>query len=270
MGGPDAEFLQGLFLSGESEIVAKDLEASRLKMTGRPSFDPTPFLDTEAAAHYQNPFDFMLDPTEVQDKLPRPSFRASRAEKQKVLQLLDRTGRLTFHPAGEVHPAFTNGLFGLVKNQEKDRLILDARCQNLRETSTGAWIRSMASFTSLLNIQLLPGERLVFGGEDLKDFYYFFEVSRARSLRNVLTGPFPERVARQFTGFEGVAPGHDRYFAALNTLAMGDRNAVCYGQTSHVALLLKTGCLSTSELYSASTTGLAEETSWRASVSTTS
>ena len=36
--GPDAEFLQGLYLTGETEIVAKDLKASRLKLVGRPSF----------------------------------------------------------------------------------------------------------------------------------------------------------------------------------------------------------------------------------------
>ena len=187
-------------------------------------------------------------PSEVTEKLPRPRFRASRSEKQKVLRLLDETSRLTFHPAEEVNPAFTNGLFGLVKNKDKDRLILDARCQNLRETATGAWIRNMASFTSLLTIQLLPGERLVFGGEDLRDFYYFFKIGRQRSLRNVLTGPVPEVVARQFTGFEGCKTGHARYFAALNTLAMGDRNAVSYGQTAHVALLLGTGQVSISEL----------------------
>ena len=249
-GGPDAEFLQGLYLTGESEIVAKELEASRLKMTGRPAFDPVPFLDADAAAHYRDPFDFMKDPKEVTEKLPRPRFRASRLEKQNVLRLLDSTGRLTFHPARDVHPAFTNGLFGLVKSQEKDRLILDARCQNLRESSTGAWIRSMASFTSLLGIHLLPGERLVFGGEDLRDFYYFFEVSRARSLRNVLSGSIPESVARQFTGFEDVEAGHRRYYAALSTLAMGDKNAVSYGQTAHVALLLQTGLVSMSELLS--------------------
>ena len=169
--GPDAEFLQGLFLSGETEFVAKDLEAHRLKLTGRPSFNPLPHLDLEAAAHYENPFAFMKDPSEVSEKLPRPRFRASREEKLKVLDLLDKTGRLTFHPARDVLPAYTNGLFGLVKSQEKDRLILDARCPNLRESLTGAWIRSMATFTSLLSIQLLPGERMVFGGEDLKDFY---------------------------------------------------------------------------------------------------
>ena len=44
-GGPDAEFLQGLYATGESEIVAKGLEASRLKMTGRPGFGPVLFLD---------------------------------------------------------------------------------------------------------------------------------------------------------------------------------------------------------------------------------
>ena len=65
-----------------------------------------------------------------------------------------------------------------------------------------------------------------------------------------MTGPLPEAVARAYTGFEGVEPGHGRYYAALSTLAMGDRSAVSYGQTSHVALLLKTGLVSMSELLS--------------------
>ena len=88
--------------------------------------------------------------------------------------------------------------------------------------------------------------RRTFGvwGEDLRDFYYFFAVSL--SLRNVLSGPLPESLARQYCGFEGVEQGHQRYYSALSTLAMGDRN----GQTAHVALLLKTGLVSVSELLS--------------------
>ena len=66
--------------------------------------------------------------------------------------------------------------------------------------------------------------------------------------RNVLAGALPESVARAYAGFEFAEAGHGHYYAALNTLAMGDRNAVTYGQTAHLSLLLSCTDVSLTEL----------------------
>ena len=217
-------------------------------MTGRPTFDPRPFLDWESRAHYERPADWMKPPGQVQGPLRRPQFKASRSEKLAVLRMLDSSDRLAFYPASAFDSRFTNGLFAIIKNQSKDRMILDARCQNMRESATGRWLRTLANFSSLLTLSLRPDEVLIMGGEDLKDYYYYFAVSDQRAQRNVLSGSLPASEARLFSCFEAAEKGHSRYYAALKTLAMGDLNAVSYGQTSHVAMLLQTGEVSLAEL----------------------
>ncbi|CAE7648407.1 Cdk10, partial [Symbiodinium necroappetens] len=214
------------------------LLASRLVMTGRPAFDPTPHLDPEARSHYLDPAAWMKDPETLDEALPRPKFKATRAERLRVLKMLDDTDRLRFIPADLVDPRFTSGLFAIIKDQDRDRMIMDCRCPNALESATGRWIRTMATAASLLNLSLGPTEELVMAGEDLKDYYYFFKTPPARLLRNVVTGKLPRDVAATFAGFSSAEDGHAFYYAALNTLPMGDLNAVSYGQTAHVSLLL--------------------------------
>ena len=98
-------------------------------------------------------------------------------------------------------------------------MILDARCPNAREAPTGRWLRTMATFSSLLNITLKPGEILSMGGEDLKDFYYFFSVPRARAERNILVGKLNPQEARQFKCFREADSSARGYNAALRSMA---------------------------------------------------
>ena len=235
---PAAEFVDCLRLGGDAETVAKPLESHRLVLTGRPVFDPTPHLDPEARSHYLNPAAWMKDPESLEEPLPRPKFKATRVERLRVLEMLDKTDRLRFVPAELVDPRFTSGLFAIIKDQDRDRMIMDSRCPNALESSTGRWIRTMATAASLLNLSLDPTEELVMAGEDLKDYYYFFQAPPARLLRNVITGKLPRDVAATYTGFSHAEDGHAFYYAALNTLPMGDLNAVSYGQTAHMSLLL--------------------------------
>ena len=47
-----------------------------------------------------------------------------------------------------VDPRFTN--FAIVKDQDRDRMIMDSRCPNALQLPTGRWIRTMATAASLL------------------------------------------------------------------------------------------------------------------------
>ena len=51
--------------------------------------------------------------------------------------MLDDTDRLRFIPAGLVDPRFTSGLFAIIKDQDRDRMIMDSRCPNALEEATG-------------------------------------------------------------------------------------------------------------------------------------
>ena len=235
---PAAEFTHCLRLGGDSETVAKPLESHRLVLTGRPVFDPSPHLDPESRSHFLDPAAWMKDPASLTEPLPRPKFKATRVERLRVLQMLDDTDRLRFVPARLVDPRFTSGLFAIIKDQDRDRMIMDSRCPNALELPTGRWIRTMATAASLLSLSLELAEELVMAGEDLKDYYYFFETPPARLFRNAITGKLPREVAATYAGFAYAEDGHSSYYAALNTLPMGDRNAVSYGQTAHVSLLL--------------------------------
>ena len=94
---PEAEMAEKLLTGSENEVVAKNLEAHRLTLSGRPSFDPLPHLDPEARSHYLDPFSWMIEPDAVTEILPKPKIRATRVEKQNVLRLLlDSTDRLRF------------------------------------------------------------------------------------------------------------------------------------------------------------------------------
>ena len=127
---PAAEFADCLRLGGDAETVAKPLESHRLVMTGRPAFDPTPHLDPEARSHYLDPAAWMKDPETLEEALPRPKFKATRVERLRVLRMLDETDRLRFIPADLVDPRFASGLFAIIKDQDRDRMIMDSRCPN--------------------------------------------------------------------------------------------------------------------------------------------
>ena len=60
--------------------MAKNLESHRLALSGRPVFDPSPHLDPEARSHYLDPSAWMVSPDTLQEQLPKPKFKATRAE----------------------------------------------------------------------------------------------------------------------------------------------------------------------------------------------
>ena len=230
------------FLDKGDEVVAKSIEVSRVQLKGQPSFCPPPYLDAESASHYEDPWRWMLSPAEVVDRPPRTRVFARPNEKMKLFSLLDQGKRLAIFDAEIALPDYSNGLFAVIKNQTKDRLVLDGRPPNSLERPTGAFLRSMACASALLPLFIPPTKVAVFAGEDISDYYYRFKVSRARSRRNILVGTVPQRICEQFQAFTDAKPfltstTASTYAVSLHSLAMGDLNAVTYGQTAHVGLL---------------------------------
>ena len=224
-------------------VAAQPIVASRVKMDGRPCFDPTPFLDEESHKLFVEPFH--QDLHQERDRLhpPRVQIHASTTEKVKLLHLLNRSGRLVFRKVSDAFRGFGNGLFCVSKNLEVDRLILDGRPANLLQVPPDHYILTMASTSALLGVHLKPHEKLLFSGDDLSNFFYMFKVGPQRASRNFLDWAIPTKLVRDFAGFPQDLLGEEFVYACLNSLAMGDSAACAYAQTSHLAMALQCNAL---------------------------
>ena len=227
--------------------VAKEIEASRLNFGGRPAFRPLEFFDKPTADLYAAPLDNSIRPEDCLERPPRVQVRGSRQEILKLLHALDRSGRLALFKPEEIRMPFRSGLFALIKNQEVDRMIMDSRPHNLLERPLTSWTRTMAAVPPILDLMMSPGEKVITACEDLRDYYYYFVVSRQRAARNALRFELSHREASAFKAYREVENPTSCAFLvpSLNTMAMGDVNAVEYGQQSHVQIALRCGILPT-------------------------
>eukprot|EP00434_Breviolum_minutum_P008447 symbB.v1.2.007452.t1/scaffold445.1/size204899/15 len=227
--------------------VAKEIEANRLTFGGRPAFEPLDYLDEPTAELYRSPFDNSMAPEECLETPPRVQVRGTRPEILKLLQSLDSTGRLELFKPEEVRMSFRSGLFSLIKNQEVDRMIMDSRPHNLLEKPLTSWTRTMAAVPPLLDLVINPEEKVLTACEDLRDYYYYFRVSRQRSARNALKFELTHAEASKFRAYrEVVDPTSSPFLVpSLRTMAMGDLNSVEYGQQSHLQIALSCGILPT-------------------------
>ena len=99
-----------------SLTTAKDVEASRLKFSGKPAFDPTGLLPDSTAAWYARPIDLALPLEDFYGELPHVQVKGSRAEVLKLLHSLDDSGRLAILPEQHVRDGVRSGMFALMKS----------------------------------------------------------------------------------------------------------------------------------------------------------
>lgn len=238
-GAPGEE--AGVLAGGGIEHLAKDIEPDRLFFHGVPSFDPEPFLDYNNRMTYRRPLDF-AEAIDVDDpKLPRVKLRCPASQRIRVLEKLDSVQRLALLDGSRCRRGLENGLFSIPKDQARDRMILDARRANAAESSERRWIYSLASVQQFLHVFLAPHEHMELNAEDLREFYHCFVVGAQRQERNILQGGYAARDLRHLRAYRPELEGAKEVVAALDTLAMGDTNAVAYGQVAHLSLLLRTG-----------------------------
>ena len=228
-------------LEGGLEHVAKDLEPERLQFQGIPSFDPMPFLDKANQATYERPLDHAQEWLPEDLDLPRVKVRCKAGQRLKILEKLDEVKRLSLFREEDCRRGFANGLFGIPKDQTRDRMILDARRPNSVEDSERRWIYSLGSLAQFQFFYVEDDEDIHLHAEDLREFYHCFVVSEQRQKRNVLAGSYGAEEVQHLGAYHCGLQGAKKIVGALKTLAMGDTNAVAYGQVSHLSLLLRTG-----------------------------
>ena len=220
----------------EQKQFAKPIEADRLKFGGRPSFQPAELLESHTRSIYEDPLFHAMPVQESQEKPPRVTVRGHRKEILRLLHQLDATDRLAIFTRAEIRMSHRSGLFCLMKSQEADRLIMDARPPNLLEDPLSSFTQTMAGLSPLLELVVAPDEKVRAAGEDLKDYYYYYQVSRSRAARNALAFQLSPSEAKQFRAFRNVQGSDSCYVPALATMAMGDLNSVEFGQQAHVML----------------------------------
>ena len=233
-------------IEGSNVIAAKPIVAERLNFVGSPVFDPSRLFDADTLKIYEDPLAYAKHPDEC-DEPPKVKILASAEERMRLLKKLAASGRLQIFAEHEVNPRYAAGLFAVVKDLERDRLILDARPANLRELAPNTWTSTLASAASLSSIELDEDKVLLCSGQDLRDFFYQFRVTRARAARNVLCGSLSKKELEDIFG-ELPSFTADHGFVGLNTLAMGDLCACEFAQGSHVQLLLEAGVFGIDEM----------------------
>ena len=221
------------------------VEPDRLNFVGRPSFDPRPYLDTANRQTYEDPLRF-AEPLTEETRLPHVAVQANKDQARRLLKLLDSSGRLELFAREEVRPGVRSGLFSVPKDGQRDRMVLDARPPNALESSESRWIKSLGTLEQIQFMHLPDDCDLEVHAEDLREFYHSFIVSPIRAARNVLALEFSyEDVAHLSVCSKSMR--NQVLIPALRTMAMGDTNAVAYGQTSHLAVLLQTTSLRLSD-----------------------
>ncbi len=229
-------------------VLAKEVESSRLSFPqDKPWFNPSKFFDNEHKIVYEDPASLSAE-LESSEQLPRVQVRASRSKTMELLLFLDRHNRLVLASEKNVRLELLCGAFSLIKDCEKDRLIVDARRPNYVEPTLSDWCRTLGAVSALLQLEIQPGKNLYLNGTDLRDYYYAFRVSKSRSYRNALAFPISREEAASLSCF---SPGDDTsevWYPCLDTLAMGDNNAVELGQCAHVCLALASTAIHETEL----------------------
>lgn len=173
--------------------------------------------------------------------------RIDRGDRLSFLELLDSTSRLALLPPSSVRPGYLNGVFTVPKDEQKDRMVLDARPPNGLERTEERWIRSLASTQQLQHYFVEEHETVYLFAEDLREFYHSFKVSGQRLRRNALECRVRPWEVRHLGCFESWMEAEDYLYPSLATMAMGDCNAVSYGQASHLGVILQSGAFTLSD-----------------------
>lgn len=234
-------------LKQQSSCAAKPLKAGGLIFPGPPTFDPSKYLDRGTSMLFEHPIQNGKDHLQFQGDVPRVRVFATYEDKLQLYRKLADSGRLVPVPASRRRGLHVSGLFGVDKDQQRDRLVLDGRPANLLDAEQNLWCKSMATPSVLGCIFLRNDSVLLASGEDLRDYFYQFAATEERTHRNVLSDPIPLKDAWRVFG-PGFQWPEDPVEVGLSSLAMGDSLACEFAQGAHMGVLLRGGVASVSEL----------------------
>ena len=228
--------------------VAKALQPERLKFWKVPSFEASRYLDAANRATFLRPFDYAAEADPEVARPPAVRVRMREKDTMRFLGLLDATKRLALVEETKVRKGFECGAFAVPKDSKKDRMVLDARPPNTLEVAERRWIHSLGSTNQLNHFFIEETQVIRLFAEDLREFYHCFFISEQRVLRNAFKLRVLASQVRHLAACDAAFGDEDVLVPCLNTMAMGDVNAVAYGQTAHLGVLIQKGLLKTTDL----------------------
>ena len=253
----------------------KDLNASRLVLSGEANWDPSDFLDDSLCLAYREPQSLLRRsiPLPARGEVPDLG-REDRAQVLALAKLWDSKGLLVLspHPPPEDRPWEAVRIFNAAKNSSTNRQIGDRRGRNHCEGTIPGPSRFLRQGVHLGCLFLEPTtQRFSTNITDRRDFYHQLRVPHSRALRNVLVPPLPvaqlkhlrafkaltcageEKGTREETGdfLEARPPRADprvladgaSLFACFGAVLQGDALGVEYATSSHANLLLSANLL---------------------------
>lgn len=115
-------------------------------------FDAMPYLDDSNQRTFERPLDYALDPDVEECRPPKVRMRILEKDKMEFVELLDSCERLALVPEKMARRGFENGAFAVPKDQQRDRMVLDARAPNKLEESERRWIKSLGAVSQSISL----------------------------------------------------------------------------------------------------------------------
>ena len=160
-----------------------------------------------------------------------------------LLERYDQIDMLDFELADLLPANQAAGQFPFRKSEGVDRLISNRRPRNSQEESMGASGELFPHGCLFCEKQLLPGRKWTGSGDDLKNMYHEFRVSKKRAVTNQFGPPVPFcsvahlKAAQRLDAAIGPIGGDTLVRGLQTTLPMGDLNATCFAEVAHLNLL---------------------------------
>ena len=279
--GPYAHSFQGHQVPLDSEVMPelrpyRSLDASRLKLSGRGTFDATEFLEDDLCMAYRCPDLILTDRIPPAGSWPGTTDAAS--DVLELAKLWDAQGLLTIHRVPQKRFWLTR-VFNNYKDTAADRQIGDRRGRNFSENKLAGPSSMLPSGSDIGDLFLDPRRQcLRIFCTDRKDFYHQFNVSYEKAIANSVGPPlrcssldslkaYAEFIAREAeakgskqrrdvhgdmlhsvgldTFQEESPPGLlvDECFVAFGALFQGDHGGVEFATQAHENLLKSAGLL---------------------------
>lgn len=192
--GPYGRMFPGVQVPMNNDVIPqlqpyRDLDASRLKITGCGHFDATDYLDDDLCMAYRVP-DLLLTgyqphPGEF------PLVRDDPCEVEALARVWDANGLCFLHDRQLPEQSLTK-VFNNLKDVNNDRQIGNRRGRNFQEGRVSGPSRWLPSGSDLLDLHLsVPEEALRVSCTDRKDFYHQFWITEVKAESNAVGPAIP-------------------------------------------------------------------------------
>ena len=202
-GAASAPYLHGVDIEGSAVLfdtsVAEELRpyrslnASRLKLSGKGQWDPTPWLPIELVLAFREPESISIPASPLPGEVPD----ISREDRSQIIELARKWDSLgLLHLSVNPLPVDSSyqyvRIFNAYKSSEKDRQIGDRRGRNPAEGRIPGASRYLPTGPHLAALEINPStSSLSVCMTDRSDFYHQLAVSPARAETNKLGPPIP-------------------------------------------------------------------------------